>query len=169
MEYICIGKIINTHGIKGELKIQSYSDFDDERYRKGRLVYIEKDGQYHPVKCITYRIHKGFPLVSFEGMQNINLVEHFKECLVYVKSEDRQSLPAGEYYRTDLVGLSCVDEDGNVLGTCVEVEETNGAQNNFRIRDDAGNEFLVPHVPLFVKKIDMEERKIVIHMVEGLR
>ena len=84
MEYICIGKIVNTFGIKGELKIQSYSDFDALRYKKGNTVYVRKDGKYLPFRIASFRSHKGFSLVSFAEHQNINLVEQYKECEIFI-------------------------------------------------------------------------------------
>ena len=77
MEYICIGKIVNTFGIKGELKIRSYSDFDAERYKKGSTVYVLKDGSYLPFVTASYREHKGFPLVSFRDLQGLIEICHF--------------------------------------------------------------------------------------------
>ena len=92
MAYICIGKIINTHGIKGEVKIESYSDFDEERYTKGKQVYICVDEKYLPVTVASYRKHKGFPLVSFVDLQNINFVEQYKGCEIYIDEADRKQL-----------------------------------------------------------------------------
>ena len=95
MAYICIGKIINTHGIKGEVKIESYSDCDEERYTKGTQVYIRVDEKYLPVTVASYRKHKGFPLVSFVDLQNINFVEQYKGCEIYIDEADRKQLKKG--------------------------------------------------------------------------
>ena len=168
MNYIRIGTVINTHGLKGELKISSESDFDDIRYKKGNTVYLECDEGMKPFTVQTYRVHKGFPLVSFTDHADINMVEKYKGCGVYIDAKDRQELPEGEYYRDQLEGLCAVDEEGVVLGTVTAVEETMGAQNNLRIRDPEGKEFLVPNVPAFVVRVDLEEKKIVIRRIEGL-
>ena len=168
MNYIRIGTVINTHGLKGELKISSESDFDDIRYKKGNTVYLECEAGMKPFQVQTYRVHKGFPLVSFTDHTDINLVEQYKGCGVYIDAKDRQDLPEGEYYRDQLEGLCAVDEEGASLGTVVAVEETMGAQNNLRIRDPEGKEFLVPNVPAFVVKVDLSEKKIVIRRIEGL-
>jgi 16S rRNA processing protein RimM len=168
MEYIKIGKIVNTHGIKGELKIQSCSDFDAERYQKGKTVYIEKDGQYLPYKVFSYRVHKGFPLVSFADAQNINDVEKYKECSVYMDANDRQPLKNGEYYRDQLIDLKAVDEAGCEIGTVTAVEETYAGQTHLRIERTGENDALVPYIPLFIKQVDLEKKLIVIHREEGL-
>ena len=108
MEYICIGKIVNTHGIKGELKISSYSDFDRERYQKGNTVYVRFEGNYLPFTVKTYRTHKGHALVSFENHLDINLVEKYKTCEVYISRVDRKPLQNGKYYRDEIIGLEAV-------------------------------------------------------------
>ncbi len=168
MEYICIGKIVNTHGIKGELKIQSYSDFDSERYKKGNKVYILFEENYLPFIVKTFRTHKGNSLVSFDGYQNINDVEKYKNSNVYISKEDRKPLKNGQFYRDQLVGLQVIDTNQNNIGKLVSVEETKGAQNNIRIQKEDGVEFLVPYIPEFIKEVDLEKQIIVVAMQEGL-
>ncbi len=168
MKYICIGKIVNTHGIKGELKIQSYSDFDVERYKKGNTVYINYENQYLPFIVKTFRIHKGHSLVSFEEYSNINDVEKYKEHMIYISEQERKPLKNGQYYRNQIVGLIAKDANGNTLGNVISVEETTGAQNNIRIQTDDKQEFLVPYIPEFIQSVDLEKQTIVILMQEGL-
>ncbi len=168
MAYIAIGKIVNTFGLKGEVKIESWSDFDQKRYQKGNTVYIQKDGEYLPFRVLTYRMHKGFPLVSFADHADINRIEMYKGCEVYVSEEDRGELPEGEYYRDELTGMLCADEDGNVIGKAVSVEETQGANNFLRIEREEGQDVLVPFVPAFIRNVDREQKKITIRVIGGL-
>ena len=153
MAYICIGKIINTHGIKGEVKIESYSDFDEERYTKGKQVYICVDEKYLPVTVASYRKHKVFPLVSFVDLQNINFVEQYKGCEIYIDEADR---------------LIVVDEEGITLGKIISVEETLGAQNNLRLQLEDAKEVLIPYIPMIVKNVDLEKKVMTIHRMGGL-
>lgn len=168
MEYIEIGKVVNTHGLKGELRIESWSDFDEVRYRKGNTVYLETEEGYLPFQVQSFRIHKGSPLVVFRGYGDINLVEKYKGCVVCIDANDRHELPEGEYYADELIGLRAVDEDGREVGEVTAVEETRGAQKNLRIRMPEGKEFLLPDIPAFVKEVDPENGVIRIHMDEGL-
>ena len=85
MEYLRIGVIINTFGLKGELKIKSFSDFDDERYQKGNEVLVKINEEYKPFIVDTYRIIKGTSVVSFKDHNDINLVEHLKKKENYAK------------------------------------------------------------------------------------
>lgn len=168
MTYICIGKMINTHGIKGEVKIESYSDFDDDRYKKGNQVYVYFEKEYHSLTVASYRRHKGYPLVSFVNMQNINDVEKYKGSQLYISSQSRKQLQQGEYYRTDLIGLTVVNEDGQTLGKVISVEETLGAQNNLRIALETGKEILIPYIPMIIKNVNLPQQTIIIHQIGGL-
>lgn len=168
MEYICIGKIVNTFGIKGELKIKSYSDFDAQRYHKGNTVYIRKDGRNLPFTVASFRTHKGFSMVSFKDHQDINLVEQYKDCDIYIDKESRAKLPEGEFYRSDLIGLAVFDEKDEKIGFVRDVEETSGANNNLRIVMDDECEVLVPYVKAFIRNVDLENGRIIINRVEGL-
>ena len=168
MTYICIGKMINTHGIKGEVKIDSYSDFDYDRYKKVNQVYVYFEKEYHPLTVASYRRHKGYPLVSFVNMQNINDVEKYKGSQLYISAQSRKQLQQGEYYRTDLIGLTVVNEDGQTLGKVISVEETLGAQNNLRIALETGKEILIPYIPMIIKNVDLPQQTITIHQIGGL-
>ena len=168
MEYICIGKIINTHGIRGEVKIQSYSDFDEIRYRRGNTVYIKKENTYIPMKVKSFRMHKGFALVAFEGYENINLVEQYRQCDVLMDSAERHQLGEGEFYRSELVGMTCISQGGEEIGEVSNVEETLGAQNNLRVRRQDGSTVLIPFVPAFILLVDKEKRTITVNVMEGL-
>ena len=167
MKYIRIGKIINTHGIKGEAKIYSYSDFDEERYQKGNCVYFKINDEMKPFTVKTYREHKGFPLVSFEELKDINSIEPYKNCELYIDDDMREDLDEG-YYFDQLEGLDAYDESGNLLGKTIGIEETNGAQDNLRIEMKDGKQFLVPYIDEFISEVNLEENRIVIAMQEGL-
>ena len=165
MEYILIGKVVNTFGIKGELKIESYTDFVSERFKKGSKVYL---GEEHlPFTVLNCRSHKGYLLVSFVDHEDINLVEKYKTCNVYKAKEDIHKLKEGEYYFSELKDLDVYVENEKV-GKVLRVEE-GVTHNNLRIRkDEDGKEYLVPFLPVFYEKVDLEEKRIDIVKMEGL-
>ena len=165
MEYVQIGKIVNTFGIKGELKIYCSTDFVSERFKKGSTVYLGEE--YIPVTVKSYRFHKNFLMVLFEGLEDINLVEKYKNLFVYKSKDDIKPLAEGEYYFSDLYDLDVYVEDIRV-GKVMNVEEGVTA-NNLRIlteKDD--KEHLVPFLPVFVEKVDLENKRIDIVDLEGL-
>ena len=168
MEYIRIGTIINTHGIRGEVKIKSYSDFDEERYADNAVVYIRYQEKYLPFTVKSYRVHKGFPLVSFKECKDINDVEKYKTCDVFVSGEDRKPLTDGRHYVDDLIGMTVKDEEGNVIGEVKDMEDTRGAQRNMRVKRDGQKDALIPYVPAFIKDVDDASGEITVHVIEGL-
>ena len=165
MEFVSIGKIINTFGIKGELKIASYTDFENERFAKDTVVYV---GEKHiPFTVASLRSHKGFLLVQFKDHEDINLVEQYKNCLIYKSKDDIPPLPEGEYYFSDIRGLKVYVEDVCV-GKVIDMEEGT-PHNNMRIRkEEDGKEYLVPFLPVFVRNVDLENGRIDIIRMEGL-
>ncbi|MCF0109281.1 MAG: ribosome maturation factor RimM [Erysipelotrichaceae bacterium] len=167
METILIGGIANTFGLKGELKIKSFTDFADDRFRPGNKLYIEQNGEYRAVIVQTFRYHKDMVLVSFRNMQDINLVEQFKGCQIYIDKKDIPPLPEGEFYFHELKGLDVVDTDLNPIGKVINVEET-GANNVLRVLTEDRREVLIPYVPAFIRKVDMTRHHIVVQVIEGL-
>ena len=168
MAYIEIGRAVNTHGLKGELKIESWSDFDEIRYQPGNRIYLVRDDEIRSFTVRSYRPHKGFALVSFEELGDINAAEPFKGYTVCVDEHDRHELPEGEYYYDQLIGLLVQDEDGRHIGEVAAVEETNGAQDNLRVKRENNSDALIPNVPAFVKNVDLDVKVITIHVIEGL-
>ncbi|MBR4461791.1 MAG: 16S rRNA processing protein RimM [Erysipelotrichaceae bacterium] len=164
MEYILIGKIVNTFGIKGELKVYSYTDFVEERFKKGSKVYL---GEEHlPFIVKSCREHKGMLLVLFETNEDINLVEQYKDFEIYKAEEDIETLKDGYYFR-DLKDLD-VYVDDVLVGKVLKVEEGITANNLRILKTEDGKEYLVPFLPVFVEKVDLEKRRIDIVRMEGL-
>lgn len=165
MNYVNIGKILNTFGIKGELKIDSYTDFVKERFKKGSTVYVGED--YLPFTVRSCKEHKGFLLVQFEGYEDINLVEKYKNMYVYKSRDDIKPLKKGEYYFSDLKNLDVYVNDQKI-GKVINVEE-GIRNNNLRVlKDEDKKEYLVPFIPVFIKNVDLEAKRIDVNSIEGL-
>lgn len=163
MEYIKIGKIINTFGIKGELKVDCYTDFIDERFRKDTTVYIGEDKL--PFVMKNHKIHKGFLLIQFKDNEDINLVEKYKNMYIYKSKDDIKPLEDGQYYFSDLKDLN-VYVNEKCIGKVLRVES--GISSNYLRILTNNEEKLVPYLPAFIIKVDLNERKIEINNIEGL-
>lgn len=163
MEFIKIGKIINTFGIKGELKVDSYTDFIDERFKKDTTVYIGEEKIPYVMK--NYRIHKGFLIIQFKDNEDINLVEKYKNMFIYKSKDDIKPLKEGEYYFSDLKDLDVYSKE-LLVGKVIKVES--GISCNYLriLVDDI--EKLVPFLPVFIDKVDLENKRIYIKEIEGL-
>lgn len=162
MEFVRIGKIVNTFGIKGELKVDSYTDFENERFKKDTTVYVGEDKI--PFVMKSYKMHKGFLLIQFKNNEDINLVEKYKNMYVYKSSDDIKPLEDG-YYFSDLKDLDVYVQD-QLVGKVIRVEE--GIRNNYLRVNVDGKEKLVPFIPAFIEKVELENRKIIVKKVDGL-
>nr|WP_304215673.1 ribosome maturation factor RimM [Fredinandcohnia onubensis] len=163
-----VGKIVNTHGIKGEVRIISRTDFPEERYRVGNTLHIFiADKEPIEVKVQSHRTHKNFDLVTFEGYDNVNDVEKFKDSLVKVHESQLGELEEGEYYFHEIIGCTVVTEEGEELGAIKEIL-TPGANDVWVVKGAKGKEILIPFIDDIVKEIDIEEKRITIHLMEGL-
>ena len=153
-DLIRVGVIINTFGVKGEVKIYPDIDYFDELER----VFI-KDKEY---KIEKLRDQKGIIIAKFEGIDDINQIENLKNEEVMIALEDRPELPKGKHYVGDLLGLEVITEDGQVLGTLDNIYNT-GANDIYEV-----GEILLPATDEVIKQIDMENKKIIVHLLKGL-
>ena len=163
MEYIRVGNIVNTFGIKGELKVRSLTDFVEDRFSKGRELYIHKDNIYIPVIVKNCREHKGFLLVLFEGLEDINLVEKYKTCDILIKKDDIPVLTSGNYF-FDLKGCDVYYND-RCIGKVSTVDD--GYQAVLRI-DNGEKQILIPYVDAFIKNVNIDDKRIDVDVIEGM-
>ncbi|MBR2067215.1 MAG: ribosome maturation factor RimM [Solobacterium sp.] len=168
MEYIRIGKILKTHGLKGEVKVYSYTDFNEERFKKGNTIYFEIENEFLPFVVHSYRLQKGFVYVSFEGYLDINLIEQYKDTYLYFDKAERKALEKGKYYQDDIVGLAVYDENDQYKGKVISIEETVGAQNNMRIQLENGKEVLFPYVDALVIDVNLEKQILHLRWLGGI-
>ncbi|MBF0846443.1 ribosome maturation factor RimM [Streptococcus danieliae] len=163
-----VGKIINTHALKGELKIMSTSDFIDERLKVGSVLLISRGNQIiKEVIVESAREHKGFFLVKFEGIDNIEEAEKFKNLQLKVDEENLSDLEDGEFYFYEIIGCKVIDENKNIVGEIVDILQT-GANDVWVIKTDKNKEILIPYIEEVVKNIDIDNKIINIELMEGL-
>ncbi|WP_226034967.1 ribosome maturation factor RimM [Aquibacillus saliphilus] len=163
-----VGKIVNTHGIKGEVKVVRITDFD-ERFQKGKQLYwVDKDGNnLTPLTVAGHRIHKNFDLLYFESYNSINDVEPLKEGMLKINEESLTDLDDGEYYYHEIIGCSVQTTSGEVLGSVKEILSP-GANDVWVVERPKQKDLLIPYIADVVKQINVEENRIVIEPLEGL-
>ena len=163
-----VGKIVNTHSLKGEVKVISSTDFEEQRFEKGTELLITRGNQV--VKEVTvesYRTHKNNLLVKFVGIDSIEETEKLKNLQIKIDSENIGELEENEYYFHEIIGCEVFDENGKSLGEISEIL-TPGANDVWVIKSQNGKEILIPYIEDVVKKIDVENKKIDIEVMEGL-
>ncbi|KXG43683.1 ribosome maturation factor RimM [Tepidibacillus decaturensis] len=165
-----IGQIVNTFGIKGELKIYLHTDFPDERFKKGNQIFIGSEN--HPnqqsAKIQSAKPYKNLYLVKLEGYDNINQVEKYKGLYMWISKEQQHDLEEGEFYFHQIIGCKVYSTDGEEIGTVTEILSP-GANDVWVVKDATSKkEILIPYVELIVKEVNVNEKKIIIEPIEGL-
>ena len=162
MEKVLIGQIINTHGIRGDLKVKSSTDFVEERFKKGAHVFLDDHGQMLDMIVAGCRYHKGHLLVVFENHRDINLVEKYKGCSLYAY-KDEDLLDEDEYYVDDLIDCDVYDR-GVFIGRVIDIQLFD---HHDIIVVDGKKKIMIPYVDAFVKDIDLDEERIDVELIEG--
>ncbi|MCT8139801.1 ribosome maturation factor RimM [Anaerobacillus sp. CMMVII] len=169
-KYFNVGKIVNTHGVRGEVRVISSTDFADERFAVGSVLYLEhKDLQdRRQLKVASHRQHKNFDLLTFENHPNINDVVAYKGGTLQVTENQLSELEDEEFYYHEIIGCNVVTEDGEELGKVKEILAT-GAKDVWVVqRKNGGKDLLFPYIEQVVKQVDVREKKVVIHLMDGL-
>ena len=163
-----VGKIVNTHSLKGEVKVISSTDFEEERFKKGSKLLITRGNQLiREVVVQSYRNHKNFLLVKFEGIDSVEEAEKLKNLQIKIDSDEVGELEENEFYFHQIIGCEVFDENDKNLGEIIDIL-TPGANDVWVIKGENGKEILIPYIEGVVKKIDITSKKVNIEVMEGL-
>ncbi len=166
-EFLQVGAIANTHGIAGEVKIFPMTD-DVRRFKKLKEVYLDTGKERRLLHVISCKFVKNQPILKFKEFNNINQVEMYKRCGLFVTRDQAVPLGKDEYFIVDLIGLTVVrDDNGEVLGELTDVLQT-GANDVYVVTMADGKEVLLPVIRECVKKVDVENQQITVHVMKGL-
>lgn len=163
-EYLVVGFLRRPHGVRGEILMDVHTDFP-ERLKTGATVFVGE--AYQPVVIASRRPHANGLLVRFRGIKNPEDAGVYRNTWVYVPVADRPELPDGEYYHHQLIGLNAVTDDGRELGVLADILET-GANDVYVLRDVDGNELLLPAIPPVILGVDLANRQVRVHLLDGL-
>lgn len=163
-KYLEAGKLINTHGVRGEFKMDAWCD-DLSDYLNVKAFYLEKNSN-STLKIEKIRLFGKFLLVKFEGIDTLDDALRFKTKTVYVDRDDLK-LKEGAVFLADIIGLDAIDANTDkVFGKVVDITDK-GSGNLYEIELSNGKTCLVPAVEFFIKKIDLE-KGVFINVIEGL-
>ena len=163
-QFLEAGKIVNTHGISGEVKVQSWCDSPE--------VLLDFDVLYFspekPIKVLNAYVHKGNVIMRLEGIKDCNQAETLRNQILYLDRDD-VDLPEDLVFIQDMIGLEVYDERiGEVVGSLQQVLTTNPAHDLYEIRRADGSLAYVPACAPFLKSVDLESSRITICSIEGL-
>ncbi len=159
MQYLYIGKLVNTHGIKGEVRLISNFKHKSKVFVPGFKFYVGKEKKEFIIE--SYRKHKQFDMVVFKDNYDINLVEHLKGSFVYINKSDL-ILNKNEFLAIDLIGFNVIIND-KLIGVIDNVIET--PANEVLVLD---NNVMIPYVKAFINNIDEKNKRVYVNDVKGL-
>lgn len=160
-----IGQIVNTFGIKGEVKVVPFTD-DINRFDDLKKVYVKTKKESKLYKVENARYHKNMVLLKFEGIDNPEDAELLKNSFLEVDREDAIPLEEGTYFIVDLIGLDVYTEEGKLLGRVEDIYNT-GANDIYVVKDELGKQILLPGIDDVIKEVKLEDR-IIVHLIPGL-
>lgn len=162
-----VGVITSTHGIKGEVKVFPTTD-NPKRFKKNMELILDTGKEELLLTVESVKFFKQFVILKFKGIDNINDVEKYKTKSLYVTRANAVRLKKDEYYIADLIGMDVREDNGDKLGILKEVIET-GANDVYVISLENGKELLLPAIKECILNVDVENRKMEVHVMEGLR
>ena len=165
-EYFEVGQIVNTNGLKGLLKINPFTD-DITRFEKLKTIFIEHKKELLEFEIESVRYQKKQVLLKLKGIDTIEEAEKYREDYLKIKRNKEEKLPEDTYYIVDLIGLDIYTEGGELLGKLDDVFST-GSNDVYVVKNSEGKQILLPAISDVIKNIDLEQKKIVVNLIEGL-
>ena len=166
-KYVSVGKIINFHGINGEVKV-GYTKGKEHQLLGEKSFFIKIDNEYKKLNIAKIRFHKNAALIKFEEINSINDAVEYKGCAIYTPLENlRKNLEEDEFLVDDLVGKNVYNLKEEYIGKIFCINKQ-GSSDLLSIKNDNGKEFFVPFVKELVPVVDLAQNKIYINAIEGL-
>ena len=165
-EYLEIGQIVNTNGLKGFLNVKPLTD-DITRFEELETVYIQKAKELIEFKIQEVKYVKNMVLLKLEGIDDITEAEKYKNFYIKINRKDAVELDEDSYFIIDIIGCEVFTEENQKLGKVVDVFPT-GSNDVYTVKNEEGKEILLPAIADVIKDVDVKNKKIVIHLMEGL-
>ncbi len=165
-EYLEVGQIVNTFGIKGQVKVVPFTD-DINRFDELKEIYIEKKDELQLVKIETVNYSKNVVILKLEGINSMEEANKYRNCYLKIDRKNAKKLPKGTYFIADLIGLEVYTDEGKLLGKVDDIYNT-GSKDIYVIKDNLGKQILLPSIKEVIKQVDLENKKIIVHIIEGL-
>lgn len=165
-EYFEIGQIVNTFGIKGELKVVPFTD-DMERFEELKSIYIVKNKELLEFEIENVKYQKNLIILKFKNIPDMTTAEKYKGCYIRIHRKDARKLPEGTYFIADIIGSQVITDDGQILGKVDDIYNT-GSKDIFVVKDELGKQILLPHIPEVILSIDVEKQIVTVHLLNGL-
>lgn len=163
MNLLEVGRIVNTHGLRGEVKVVPWTDYA-ETFEDIKTLYLD-DGRTLTIRNIKYQ--KANIILKFAEIDHIDEAEKLKNRIVSAQREALGELPEGVHYIADIIGLKVVDEEGNHIGEITDVFPT-GANDVYEVKREGEKPLLLPVIDSVIRNIDIDAGKVTVHIIDGL-
>ena len=165
-KYLEIGQIVNTFGIKGMVKVKPFTD-NIERFNNLEKIYIKNRSGQTEYKIQEVKYHKNMVLIKFEGIENPEQADLLRNSYLIVDRETEEPLEPGRYYIVDMIGLDVFTDDNEYLGKLEDIYNT-GSNDIYVVKNELGKQVLLPAIEDVIKNIDMDNKKVIVHLIPGL-
>jgi 16S rRNA processing protein RimM len=162
--FLAVGKVRRPHGVAGDVLVEIYTDYPG-RLKPKMMVYVGRN--YLPLTISRQRFHNAGVLLAFEGYYTPEQAGRFRNEILFIKRDNTEELPEGEYYFHQLLGLSVFDETGEPLGEMTEILET-GANDVYVVTNSDGREILLPAIEEVILEVDLVSLSMKVHLLPGL-
>lgn len=165
-KYLEIGQIVNTFGIKGMVKVNPFTD-DIKRFDKLETIYIENKNGRKEYEVEEIKYHKNMVLIKLKGIDTPEEANLLRQSYLLVDREKEETLEEGVYYIVDLLGLEVYTDENKLLGTVQDIFNT-GSNDIYVVKDELGKQILLPGISDVIKEVNLEEKRIIVHLIKGL-
>ena len=164
--YLRVGVISSTHGIRGEVKVFPTTD-DVNRFKQLKDVILDTGKEYMNLEVQNVKFFKNMAIVKFKGIDDINDIEKYKGKDLLVTRENAVPLEEGEYYIFDVLGSKVITEEGTEIGELKEILAT-GANDVYVVKTAQGKEILIPSIPQCILDVNIEDKVVTVHLLDGM-
>lgn len=165
-KYLEIGQIVNTFGIKGQVKIVPFTD-DITRFDELKEIYVEKKNELKLFQIEQVNYKKNMVILKLKGIETVEEAEKLRNCYLKIDRKDAKKLPEDTYFIVDLLGLDVYTDEGKLLGKVDDIYNA-GSSDIYVVKDELGKQILLPAIKDVLKEVDLENQKIIVHLIKGL-
>ena len=165
-KYLEIGQIVNTFGIKGQVKIVPFTD-DITRFDELKEIYVEKKNEWKLflLELVIYK--KNLVILKLKGIETVEEAEKLRNCYLKIDRKDAKKLPKDTYFIVDLLGLDVYTDEGKLLGKVDDIYNA-GSSDIYVVKDELGKQILLPAIKDVLKEVDLENKKIIVQLIKCL-
>ncbi|MBE5806250.1 MAG: 16S rRNA processing protein RimM [Clostridiales bacterium] len=165
-KYFEIGQIVNTFGVKGEIKVNPFTD-DLERFEELKSIKIKKNNNLYEYDIENVKYHKNFVILKLKDIDDMNMAEKYKGCYIQIDRKDARKLPKGTYFIADIIGSDVITDNGINLGKVDDIYNT-GSNDIYVVKNELGKQILLPGIKDVILDINIEKQIVTVHLLDGL-